>query len=239
MLGKYLPTIEGILPVNKAKKQTAFSLVSILRKVTGIRTIGHAGTLDPFAEGTMVLLIGKKFTKLSDCFLNQDKEYQAMLFLGITTDSYDIDGNIVTQSTFIPTLEHIQETLLKFQGTIWQTPPMFSAKKVNGKRLYELARKGIEVERKAVPVTLHIEFVSYQYPHLELHIRCSKGTYIRSLAYDIGRELTCGAHLSALTRTRSGPFTLQQCCEGTQLLQPDYQWQQFLHTDVMGYVTSY
>ncbi len=219
---------EGILPVHKPKSKTSFSLVSILRKLTGIRTIGHAGTLDPFAEGVMILLIGKKFTRLSNCFLHQDKEYLATLHLGLTTDSYDTEGQVTGESSYIPTSTEIEDTLLKFQGTILQTPPMFSAKKVGGKKLYELARKGITIEREQVPVTLHIELIQYTYPHLTLKVQCSKGTYIRSLAYDIGLELNCGAHLSALTRTRSGNITLQDCCEGAQLMQSDYDWKQFL-----------
>ena len=182
---------EGILPINKPRGKTSFHLVHILRKLTGIRTIGHAGTLDPFADGVMVLLIGKRFTTLSNRFLNQDKEYLATAHLGITTDTYDIEGQTTFQSSQIPTLAQIEETLLKFQGTILQTPPMFSAKKVEGKKLYTLARKGITIERQAVPVTLHIELIHYSYPKLQLKVHCSKGTYIRSLAYDIGMELGC------------------------------------------------
>jgi tRNA pseudouridine55 synthase len=220
--------IEGILPICKSKFQTSFNLVSILRKLTNIRTIGHAGTLDPFAEGVMILLIGKRFTKQSNHFLNQDKEYLATIHLGITTDSYDTEGQITAQSSLIPNLAEVENALLKFQGTILQTPPMFSAKKVQGKRLYELARKGVTIERQASSVTLHIELIDYSYPHLKLKVRCSKGTYIRSLAYDIGIELTCGAHLSALTRTRSGSFALEDCCEGARLMETGYHWISFL-----------
>ncbi len=228
---------EGILPINKPKSKNSFSLVSILRRATNIRTIGHAGTLDPFADGVMVLLIGKKFTRLSNSFLNQNKEYRARVHLGIVTDSYDIDGQITAQSPFIPSLAEIKEALLKFQGTILQTPPMFSAKKVDGKKLYELARKGITIDRQAVPVTLHIELIDYSYPHLELNVQCSKGTYIRSLAYDIGIELTCGAHLSSLTRTRSGNFSLENCCDGARIMEPGYNWMQFLKKDASQILT--
>src|SRR5665213_334884 len=204
---------EGVLPIVKPKSKMSFSLVSSLRRLTSIRTIGHAGTLDPFADGVMVLLIGKPYTQLSNKFLNQDKEYRATVCLGIITDSYDIEGQITAQNPHIPSLYDIEQTLLKFQGTILQTPPMFSAKKVDGKKLYELARKGITIEREAVPVSLRIELISYSYPYLELNVQCSKGTYIRSLAFDIGNELTCGAHLSALTRTRSGSVLLSDCCD--------------------------
>jgi tRNA pseudouridine55 synthase len=222
---------EGILPVFKPKNKTSFSLVGILRKLTQIRTIGHAGTLDPFADGVMVLLIGKRYTQLSNRFLHQDKEYLAEVHLGITTDTYDTEGKITEQSSSIPTQSEIEETLSKFQGTILQTPPMFSAKKIDGKKLYELARKGITVEREAVPVTLHIELIDYAYPHLTLKVQCSKGTYLRSLAYDIGLDLGCGAHLSALTRTRSGSLTLKECCDGAQLMESSYDWKRYLIKD--------
>lgn len=222
---------EGILPICKPKSKTSFSLVTILRKITGIRTIGHAGTLDPFADGVMVLLIGKRFTQLSNRFLNADKEYLAIAHLGIATDTYDIEGQVTAQNPSIPSLQDIENALLKFQGTILQTPPMFSAKKVEGKKLYELARKGITIERQAVPVTLHIELLSYHYPHLELKVRCSKGTYLRSLAHDLGIELGCGAHLSSLTRTRSGTFTLEECCDGARLMESGYDWLHYLKKD--------
>lgn len=203
-----------------------------MRKVTGIRTIGHAGTLDPFATGVMVVLIGKPFTRLSPQFLNQDKEYRAKIHLGICTTTYDPEGSTTSTSELIPTLEHVQNTLLEFQGTIAQIPPMFSAKKIEGKKLYELARKGVTIERAAVQVTVHIELLSYQYPYLEIVVRCSKGTYIRSLAHDIGQSLGCGAHLAALERTRSGTFTLEHCCTVEQIFNPEYQWQQHLQSNI-------
>lgn len=234
-----LNTSEGILPINKEKGRNAFSLVASLRKLTGIRTIGHAGTLDPFAEGVMVLLIGKPYTRQSGTFLNQDKEYIATVHLGIVTDTYDCDGKVTAESPLQPTLAQIEEQLLPFQGTILQTPPMFSAKKVEGKKLYTLARQGITIERKAAPVTLRIEILSYNYPSLTLRVACSKGTYIRSLAYDLGQELGCGAHLSALTRTRSGPYTLEQCCEQTRLFDPDYDWRKYLTHETGNRSLSY
>lgn len=223
---------EGILPVSKPPSKTSFYLVSVLRKLTGIRTIGHAGTLDPFAEGVMVLLIGRAFTRLSNQFLNQDKEYEATIHLGVTTDTYDIEGAILQENPYQPCLEEIQQVLLQFQGSLLQTPPMFSAKKINGKKLYELARKGITVERKATPVTLSLEMLSYSYPYLHIRVACSKGTYIRSLAYDIGMALGCGAHLSRLTRTRSGSVMLSACCDGSRLMEPGYDWKQFMRTSL-------
>lgn len=220
----------GILPIDKPRGKTSFSLVSLLRKLTHIKTIGHAGTLDPFAEGVMILLIGKEYTRTSNTFLNQDKEYCAEVHLGIETDSFDTDGIIVKESPYIPTLEEITAALLNFQGTFLQVPPMFSAKKVEGKKLYELARKGITIEREPVSVTARTELLEYAYPKLQLKVSCSKGTYIRSIAQELGIHLGCGAHLSALTRTRSGTFTLDQCCNGTLLGDPNYAWMQYLQT---------
>lgn len=211
------PKTQGILLVNKAAGSTSFRLVSILRRLTGIQKIGHAGTLDPFATGVMVMLIGKAFTTRSNEFLQSDKEYQATLHLGVSTDTYDLEGQVIKQSDLVPTLEEIQNKLLSFQGEVDQTPPMFSAKKIDGKKLYELARKGIEIERKSVRVQMKVELVRYNYPELEIRVCCSKGTYIRSIAHDLGTALGCGAHLTQLVRLRSGPFKLEQCIPQAEL----------------------
>ena len=200
--------MSGILLVDKAAGSTSFHIVSLLRRLTHIETIGHAGTLDPFATGLMILLIGRDYTKKSNSFLTSDKSYRATLTLGTSTDTYDIDGQITSTSTHIPTSADITQALSAFQGKILQTPPMFSAKKIKGQKLCDLARRGITVERAPVPVTIDITLISYTYPTLTLDITCSKGTYIRSLAHDLGLHLTTGAHLSALTRTRSGNFHL-------------------------------
>jgi tRNA pseudouridine55 synthase len=201
----------GILLLDKPVGQTAFSLVSLLRRLTRERTIGHTGTLDPFATGVMVMLIGKPYTRLSNQFLNQDKDYEATLLLGKTTDTYDCDGKIMSESDAVPSEDQIRAAIGKFQGKLLQTPPMFSAKKVAGKKLYELARRGIEIERQPVEVTLKTTFLIYNYPTLTIHVSCSKGTYIRTLAHDIGQLLGCGAHLTQLRRTRSGPFQIERC----------------------------
>jgi tRNA pseudouridine55 synthase len=222
--------IEGILPIHKPVGKTSFSLVSLLRRLTHVKKIGHTGTLDPFADGVMVLLIGQKYTRQSDTYLNKDKEYLATLHLGIKTDTYDVDGAILERSTHIPTIEEIESIILHFQGEQLQTPPMYSAKKIQGKKLYELARKGITVERVQAQVTMHTTLVSYLYPYLKIHVKCSKGTYIRSVAHDMGLLLGCGAHLNALTRVRNGEYTLENCCDGARLLDPDYDWKRFLET---------
>jgi tRNA pseudouridine55 synthase len=210
----------GILLVNKPKGKTSFSLVAMLRRILKVKKIGHAGTLDPFATGVMVMLVGKQYTRMSDQFLCQDKEYIAKVHLGIITDTYDIEGQTIETSNVIPSLKNVKDAIEKFQGSILQVPPMFSAKKVNGKKLYELARNGVTIERTARQVHVKISFLSYEYPYLDIHVSCSKGTYIRSLAYDIGLYLGCGAHLAALQRTRSGSFLLEKCIDGALLQNP-------------------
>lgn len=212
----------GILLVDKAAGSTSFYLVSLLRRLTKIEKIGHAGTLDPFATGVMIMLIGREFTRRSDEFLNKDKEYRATLQLGLATDTYDIEGQITSRSDKIPTLKEIELALSTFQGEILQIPPMYSAKKVDGKKLYDLARKGITIERQPVKVQLQINLLNYQYPMLDIEVTCSKGTYIRSLAHDIGQSLSCGAHLFELARIRSGPFHLGQCIPQAHLKNPEF-----------------
>lgn len=211
------PKVEGILPIYKQSGVSSFSLVRLLRKLTNIKKIGHAGTLDPFAEGVMILLIGKNYTKQSDQFLKTDKEYLAKVCFGIETDSYDLDGQVVATSSYQPTIEEVKNVLEKLQGNIEQTPPMFSAKKVNGKKLYELARKGKTIERLPITVTLKTELIFYEYPFLTLKITCSKGTYIRSIAQDLGKILGCKGHLFNLIRTRSGHYRVEDCIKQEDL----------------------
>lgn len=214
---------EGILLVNKPKTKTSFYLVNCLRKITHVRKIGHAGTLDPLATGVMILLIGQKYTRLSNDFILHDKEYHTRIELGKTTDSYDADGTITATSPLIPTLEQITSALTSFQGKIYQTPPMFSAKKIKGKKCYDLARQGIVVER--IPKEIHIttELLSYSYPYLDLKVSCTSGTYVRSIAHDLGTLLGCGGHIIELTRTRSGPYHLSECTSLETLTPTTYQ----------------
>lgn len=213
---------KGILLVDKAPGSTSFYLVSLLRRLTRIEKIGHAGTLDPFATGVMVMLIGREFTRKSDQFLTCDKEYRALVQLGLATETYDIEGEITSRSDKIPTLTEIELALAAFQGEIAQIPPMYSAKKVEGKKLYDLARKGVVIERQPVKVQVNIQLIKYAYPFLEIQVQCSKGTYIRSLAHDIGQFLGCGGHLFELTRTRSGAFRLDECIPQAHLKTPDF-----------------
>lgn len=212
----------GLLLINKPKNKTSFTLVATLRRLLKVKKIGHAGTLDPFATGVMVMLIGREYTKLSDRFLGADKEYITTVRLGIETDSYDCDGKIMEENGIIPSADSLQQALARFQGEIFQTPPMFSAKKKDGKKLYELARKGIVIEREPVLVKMTIHLISYDYPFVQLKVSCSKGTYIRSLAHDLGKMLGCGAHLTELQRTRSGDFHLESCIDGTLLDAPQF-----------------
>lgn len=208
---------EGILLVDKPEGRTSFSLIRSLTKLIGVKKIGHAGTLDPFATGVMVMLIGRRFTRLSDILLFEDKEYAGVAHLGTTTDSYDCNGKVVGRSKKVPTYEEILEAAQYFQGEIQQIPPMFSAKKINGKKLYEYARKGLSIERRHSTVQVHLQITKYEYPCLYFSVQCSKGTYIRSIAHELGNMLGCGAYLEELRRLRSGNFSIDQCIDGRLL----------------------
>ena len=212
---------EGILLVDKPKGKTSFSLIGGLRRLLKIKTIGHAGTLDPMATGVMVLMVGKNYTRLSSQLLVQDKEYFAEITLGKTTDSYDAEGQETSCSELIPSHEAIEEALRSFQGEFFQIPPMFSAKKVNGQKLYNLARNGKTIEREPVKVSAEIQLLDYSYPKMTIKVNCSKGTYIRSIAHDMGQRLGCGAYLSALQRTKSGVFSLADCIDGNLIFDHD------------------
>lgn len=200
---------EGLLLVNKPAGITSHDVVARLRRITGVKKIGHAGTLDPFATGLMILLVGKNYTRKSAHFTGQDKSYKARLHLGIATDSYDIDGTTTATSSYNPTKEEVLAAIQEQNGARLQTPPMFSAKKIGGKKLYELARQGVTIARPPVEVHLETKLLAYTYPYLEIEVSCSKGTYIRSIAHEIGEKLTCHAHLDQLVRTRCGDFLLE------------------------------
>ena len=223
--------MEGVLLVDKPAGPSSFGLIRMVRRLTGVKKVGHAGTLDPFATGVMVILIGRRYTRLSQQFLCNDKEYAARLHLGITTDSYDCEGQVTGRSTKIPTAPEIDQVIASFQGEIGQVPPMFSAKKVQGKKLYELARKGLSVHREEIPVQVSVELISYSYPHLQIRVKCSKGTYVRGLAHEMGALLGCGAHLDLLQRTASGPFHLKDCLSGAHLQDLSYDLAPHLLTE--------
>lgn len=214
-----------ILYFNKPLTWTSFNLVNRVRGVLsrhiGVKKlkVGHAGTLDPLATGVMILCTGKA-TKLIESFQYQTKEYIATLCLGATTPSFDLEKEIdATYPTHHITKELVLEVLKQFVGTIEQVPPTFSAVKIDGKRAYEYAREGAEVEIKPKTLVIdEIELLDYQMPQITIRVVCSKGTYIRALARDIGLALQSGAHLTALQRTRIGDITLDQCLDYEQFV---------------------
>jgi tRNA pseudouridine55 synthase len=202
---------DGILVVNKPVGVTSHDVVDFIRKLFGIKKVGHAGTLDPFAQGVLVILVGKA-TKRQSEFLRQDKEYITTLFLGATSTTDDIEGSIKYKKIDkIPSLATIRRTINLFIGQIKQIPPVYSAVKIKGKKAYELARAGQTPSLKPKRVQIkEIEILSYEWPKLKIRVVCSSGTYIRALARDIGKTLSCGAYLETLIRIRSGKLTLKQ-----------------------------
>ena len=218
-----LPLPSGILLVDKPEGRSSFSLVAQVRRITGQKKIGHAGTLDPCATGLLILLLSRSWTSRADEFLCHDKAYRTTLRLGVSTDTFDREGKILETSSYVPTMAEVESVLERFQGTQEQIPPMFSAKKIEGVRLYDLARKGKEVERKPIVVRLDVRLVEYTYPYLSLDVRCSKGTYIRSLGHDIGETLSCHAHLENLRRTQSGLFSVENALKEDMLTKETIQ----------------
>ncbi len=202
----------GILPLDKPEGWTSHDAVDRVRKNLGTRKVGHAGTLDPLATGVLVLCVGQA-TRLSPYLTAHAKYYRARVCLGVRTNTMDAEGEVLSRIDDIPlAIDEITPTLESFRGAIQQTPPMFSAKKIGGKRLHRLARAGKVVER--APIDVHVEILraeGYEPPYLDLHVACSKGTYVRVLADDIGQTLGCGAHIASLRRTASGPITIAQC----------------------------
>ncbi len=202
--------MDGILLVDKPSGMTSHDVVDVIRKRFGFKKVGHAGTLDPMATGLLVVLIGKA-TKKSRNFTDDDKTYTATLVLGITTDTGDADGKILKEESCDIEHEKISGVLEQFKGEIEQIPPMFSAKKHKGKKLYEYARRGIEIKREPRKVIIKkLEVLEFREKQVSLEIDCSKGTYIRQLAMDIGKALGSGAHISSLRRIKSGQFRIDE-----------------------------
>ncbi|MCD3244693.1 tRNA pseudouridine(55) synthase TruB [Clostridium botulinum C] len=198
--------MDGILNIYKPIGITSFDVVRQIKKVTGIKKIGHTGTLDPLATGVLPICIGKG-TKIVDYLMKDFKVYKAELKLGVITDTYDREGKELSIKDVNVSKKEIIDKINSFKGNILQVPPMYSALKVNGKRLYELAREGKEVERVARPVTIYdIEILDISIPYIKFMVKCSKGTYIRSLCYDIGDNLGCGGAMWNLERVQSGSF---------------------------------
>jgi len=210
--------VKDIFVVDKPQGMTSHDVVNFVRKVYNIRKVGHCGTLDPLATGVLVILVGKA-TRLSSQLVSDDKEYITTMKLGITTDTQDSTGKIMATSKLDGIVgDDIREAILSFKGMQEQVPPMVSAKRHKGRRLYELARKGIEVKRAPHPIEVKgIEVINIQMPYVEFKIVCSKGTYIRTLCHDIGERLRCGAHMTSLRRTRSGNFHIKDALTLEQL----------------------
>lgn len=209
--------INGILNVYKEAGFTSHDVVAKLRGICRQKKIGHTGTLDPEAVGVLPVCLGSG-TKLCDMLTDKSKEYEAVLLLGQVTDTQDVTGTVLEEHEVTADEEQAVEAIRSFVGAYEQIPPMYSALKVNGKRLYELARAGKEVERKGRPVEIHnIEILSVSLPEITFRVACSKGTYIRTLCHDIGQKLGCGGTMKSLKRTRVGIFTIDGALKLSQL----------------------
>ena len=205
--------MNGLVLLDKPQGLTSFTAASIMKRAYGTKRVGHTGTLDPLATGVLPVLVGRA-TRLCSYILESDKRYVASVKLGITTDTLDITGKVLTETTPKVTKEQLIETLEKFKGTISQVPPMYSAIRVDGKHLYDIAREGGEVERAAREVTIHkIELLSFSGDEFTIDVTCSKGTYIRTLADDIGRALGCGAAMTSLRRIETAGFKIEDCTD--------------------------
>jgi len=223
----------GILNINKPSGMTSHDVVLRVRKISGQKRVGHAGTLDPLATGVLILCLGQA-TRVAEYLMASDKMYRARVRLGVTTDTYDTEGRVTGQAGAEGiTRAQVERELSGFVGSLEQTPPMYSAIKHKGTPLYRLARRGQVVARKARKVEIRtLRLTEWAPPQLEIEVHCSKGTYIRSLAHDLGQRLGCGAHLAGLTRMASGHFSIEQAItleeleqafakgEGASLLQP-------------------
>ena len=205
--------IHGILNIYTEKGYTSHDVVAKLRGITGQRKIGHTGTLDPEAEGVLPVCLGRA-TKVCDLLTDRDKTYEAVLLFGIRTDTQDVTGTVTDRGDIQGiTREMVEQAARKYVGEYDQIPPMYSALKVNGKKLYELAREGKTIERKARRVRIYeLEILEEALPRVRLRVRCSKGTYIRTLCDDIGADLGCYGCMEALLRTSVGPFALEEAC---------------------------
>ncbi len=225
-------TVDGILNIDKPWGKTSFSIVSLVKRLTGERRVGHAGTLDPAATGVLPVCLGQG-TRIIQFLLDATKAYRAQIGFGVTTDTYDATGSITSKGD--PSgisREQLLSALTSFCGLIQQTPPMYSAVKHHGKPLYELARSGIKVERKSrLTRVYHLELIDWQPPVATIEVECGKGTYIRSLAHDLGQLLGCGANLKSLTRLRCGLFDIEDAVSVPQLedaFRYGY-WQHFIY----------
>ena len=229
--------INGIINVYKEKGYTSFDVVAKMRGIFHQKKIGHTGTLDPDAEGVLPVCLGKA-TKVCDLLTDKDKEYRAVLLLGQETDTQDISGEVLNSADVTVSEEEVRKVIESFIGEYAQVPPMYSALKVNGQKLCDLARKGVTVERKARPVTIHnIEIVSVSLPEVEMIVSCSKGTYIRTLCDDIGKQLGCFGCMKSLLRTKVDMFQLEDAYRLSELEmlvnKPELEWDFVTAIDVV------
>ena len=210
--------MNGIIIIDKPQEWTSNDVVSRLRRVFNTRRIGHGGTLDPMATGVLPVFVGRA-TRGVEFFEHAEKVYETTIRFGLTTDTEDITGKVLTETEVTLTEEELQKVLPRFRGEILQVPPMYSAIKVNGQKLYDLARKGREVERQPRHITIHeLELLEFSGKEARLRVRCSKGTYIRTLCKDIGEALGCGGCMAALRRVEAGEYTLEGSIPLRQLL---------------------
>ncbi len=202
---------DGIVIINKPQGITSHDVVDCVRRRFRIKRVGHAGTLDPLATGVLIILIGKA-TKLFKKFVNFDKAYQATMLLGTTTNTADIQGQVLQRRSYAHvTQQQLEEVIQRFVGEIEQIPPMVSALKVGGKRLYDLARKGIEIKREPRKIRVDaLRWIHYSLPEIGFYMECSKGTYVRKLAEDVGEALQCGACISQIERIKVGPYSIDE-----------------------------
>lgn len=205
--------MDGILNINKPTGMTSFDVVRKVKAIAKTKKVGHTGTLDPEASGVLPICIGRA-TKLVDYIMNDYKIYKVELRLGVVTDTYDREGKVLKNEDVTLSKEEVEEAIKSFIGEIDQIPPMYSALKVNGQRLYSLARQGIEVERKARRINIYnIDILDIKVPTVTFNVKCSKGTYIRSLCYDIGEKLKCGGAMWNLQRVQTGAFNILDSVE--------------------------
>ncbi len=203
-------SVSGILNLNKPIDCTSFDMVKLIRRLSHEKKVGHGGTLDPLASGVLPICLGRA-TRVSEFLANSSKTYHAVVKFGVATDTYDAEGSITEERDASHlTLDVLEEALVPFRGIIMQEPPMYSALKHEGKRLYELAREGITVDRPKRETAVHkLEITNWDPPYATIYVDCGRGTYVRSLAHDIGHDLEVGAHLTELVRLRTGPFDIQ------------------------------
>ena len=225
--------MNGIVIVDKPQDWTSQDVTARLRRVFNTRRIGHGGTLDPMATGVLPVFVGRA-TRGVEFFEHAEKTYETVLRLGLTTDTEDISGTVLTEQDAFVTGEELEAVLQNFRGEIMQVPPMYSALKINGQKLVDLARKGKEVERQPRPITIHeLTLLGMEADGIRLRVRCSKGTYIRTLCKDIGEALGCGGCMAALRRVSAGEYTIAEAVPLQTLLETEDPGQYLRGVDTM------